>query len=72
MTVGRAMLWGLAVGAVVGGVTGLVLGLIAYPPTAWFAVIEVGIPGAVVGVFVGLVVGLIAAARQRSHHASAK
>jgi hypothetical protein len=50
-----------AVGAFVfgvpGGVAGLVLGLLAYPPTAWFAVFEIGLPCAVLGTFVGLVLG---------------
>jgi len=47
--------------AVVLGVTGclcgLVLGLVAHPPTAWFAVLEVGVPAAFVGGLGGLVVG---------------
>ena len=42
---------------VLGGLCGLVLGLIAYPPTAWFAVLEVGVPAAFVGGLGGLVVG---------------
>ena len=45
------------VSGVLGGICGLVLGLIAYPPTAWFAVLEVGVPAAVVGGIAGLVTG---------------
>jgi membrane associated rhomboid family serine protease len=66
MTFGRIILWGLALGAAVGAVVGLVLGLVAYPPTAWFAVIEVGVPGAVLGVLVGLVVGWTVAGTRRA------
>lgn len=60
----RIVIWGLVVGAVAGAASGLVLGLIAYPPTAWFAVVELGVPGAVVGVIAGSVVGLIVIARR--------
>ena len=46
-----------------GGLLGLVLGLLAYPPTAWLAVFEVGIPagilGAVFGAFIGMVTGTV-------------
>ncbi|HEY5249462.1 MAG TPA: hypothetical protein VIJ15_13545 [Dermatophilaceae bacterium] len=45
---------------VVGGIVGLIVGLFAYPPTAWFAVFEVGIPGAIAGAIVGLLVGVVA------------
>ena len=54
----------LLVGAVllgaIGGVVGLVIGLSVHPSTAWFAVLEVGVPAAAVGGFLGLVVGGIA------------
>lgn len=54
---------------VVGGVVGLIVGLFANPPTAWFAVIEVGIPGAIVGAIVGLLVGAVAITiRKLAHH----
>jgi membrane associated rhomboid family serine protease len=52
-----ALVLGLALG-VVGGLVGLVLGLVGYPPTAWFAVLEVGVPAALLGAVVGLLVGL--------------
>jgi hypothetical protein len=58
----RFVISGMAVGAVLGGAAGLVIGLFAYPPTAWFAVIEVGIPGAIAGGLLGLVAGSVAQA----------
>jgi hypothetical protein len=47
---------GFALGTV-GAVVGLLLGLAAYPPTAWFAVLEVGIPALVVGAVLGAIAG---------------
>ncbi|GAA1924105.1 hypothetical protein [Nocardioides marmoribigeumensis] len=49
------------VSGTVGGGVGLVLGLRAYVPTAWFAVLEVGLPAAVLGAVLGLVAGSLAA-----------
>jgi hypothetical protein len=37
----------------IGGLVGLMVGLAAYPPTAWAAVFEVGLPAAFVGFFLG-------------------
>ena len=55
----------LILGAI-GGLCGLVVGLVAHPPTAWFAVLEVGLPAAVVGGAAGLVIGgLLWVARDR-------
>ena len=51
------MLVGSLVLGTVGGVVGLALGLDAYPPTAWFAVVEVGVPAALVGGLLGLLAG---------------
>jgi hypothetical protein len=42
---------------VLGGIVGLVVGLVSYPPTAWFAVLEVGLPAGLLGAVVGLLVG---------------
>lgn len=49
---------GAGVGGVLGGVAGLVIGLIVHPPTAWFAILELGIPAAVAGGVVGLLAAL--------------
>ena len=53
----RASVAGALVLGALGGVCGLVLGLSAYPPTAWFAVFEVGVPAALAGGVGGLVAG---------------
>lgn len=49
------------IGAVVlgvpGGIVGLVVGLRTYVPTAWFAILELGVPAALLGAVLGLVVG---------------
>ena len=60
---------GFVAGFVVGGVAGLVIGLFAYPPTAWFAVLELGIPVSLLGAGCGVVTGAISDAR-RSRRAS--
>ena len=39
-------------------VVGLIVGLHVYPPTAWFAVFELGVPAAIVGALLGLASGL--------------
>ena len=45
----------------VGAVVGLVIGLIVHPATAWFAIIEVGVPAGLVGLLIGAVTGVIVA-----------
>ncbi len=67
-TISRFVLSGLVIGAVIGCATGVVLGLIAYPPTAWAAAIEVGLPAAVVGALVGLSAGVIVTSHRRRLH----
>ena len=44
---------------IAGAVTGLVIGLIVHPPTAPFAMIELGLPSTIVGGVIGLVAGMI-------------
>jgi hypothetical protein len=44
---------------IAGGITGLLLGLFAYPPTAWAAAAEVGLPAALLGALAGFVLGLL-------------
>lgn len=62
---------GAAGAGVVGGIIGLVVGLDAHPPTAWFAVFELGIPSAILGALLGLLAGALAdavhARRVRQH-----
>lgn len=53
---------------VVGGIVGLIVGLFAYPSTAWFAVIELGIPAAIVGAVGGLLVGAVASRIRKPQH----
>ena len=50
------VLSGLSAG-IVGGIVGLVVGLFTHPPTAWFAVFEVGVPAAFLGGIIGLLSG---------------
>lgn len=56
----RYALVGGAVLGGIGGLVGLVIGLWAYPPTAWFAIFEVGVPAGVLGAVLGLAAGSIA------------
>lgn len=65
MTVMGFVVRGAAISALLGAAVGLVLGLIANPPTAWFAVLEIGLPAAVAGAGIGLVFGLIVTIRRR-------
>ena len=59
---------GSAAAFILGGLVGLVLGLRAYPPTAWVAVFEVGIPAAFCGAVLGFVVGVIAFGVEKISH----
>ncbi|MCD9625219.1 hypothetical protein [Rhabdothermincola salaria] len=64
-----AIISGVGLGAV-GAVVGLVLGLMANPPTAWFAVFELGVPSAVLGAVLGCVVGGAVSGVRRLRRAS--
>jgi hypothetical protein len=57
---------------IVGGIVGLVLGLLAHPATAWFAIIEVGMPAAVVGAVLGLASGAVADVTRRRRDRSGR
>ena len=61
----RGAVLGAAVAGVGGGVLGLMIGLSAYPPTAWFAVFELGVPAAVLGGLAGLAIGAIVLVARR-------
>lgn len=52
-----AVLGAIALG-VVGCVAGLAVGLRVYPPTAWAATVEVGLPSAALGAALGALIGL--------------
>lgn len=65
MTVMGFVARGAAISALVGATVGLVLGAIANPPTAWIAILEIGVPAAVAGAGIGLVVGLIVTIQHR-------
>ena len=64
----RFAIVGLTVAGIVGGLVGLGLGLRAHPATAWFAVLEVGVPAAIVGAALGAVVGLVVVAVRKARH----
>jgi len=57
---GRFAAYGAAGFGVLGGIVGLVIGLYGYPPTAWFAVLEIGVPCAVIGGALGAASGALA------------
>ncbi len=61
----RAVLMGAAGAGIAGAVVGLVVGLFVYAPTAWFAVIELGLPAAAAGAVMGLGVGSVVLALRK-------
>ncbi len=69
---GRFAVIGAVVLGIAGGVAGLIVGLFAYPPTALFAVVELGLPAALLGGLAGFLVGLLVQAVRvtRKHLAS--
>jgi hypothetical protein len=56
----RGAVLGAGVCGVVGGIVGLVIGLVVHPATAWFAIVEIGLPAALLGGLGGLAIGAIA------------
>jgi hypothetical protein len=61
----RFVVIGFTAALVLGGFVGLLVGLRAYPKTAWFAVLEVGVPSGIGGAVVGALAGLVAVVVQR-------
>lgn len=55
-------------GIALGGIAGLILGLAANPATAWFAVVEVGIPGGIAGALMGGLGAVIVTVTRRITH----
>jgi hypothetical protein len=62
------MATGAIVLGVLGGIAGLIIGLIVYPPTAWAALFELGIPSAIVGAILGIAVDLVLLLIRRLRH----
>jgi len=52
----------------IGAIAGLVIGLLAYAPTAPFAVIELAVPASIAGGVVGLIAGSLAALVANAAH----
>ena len=65
--VARFALVGATAAFLLGCLLGLVVGLVAYPPTAWFAVIEAGVIAAILGAVPGALAGVVTAMVQRLH-----
>jgi ABC-type uncharacterized transport system permease subunit len=61
----RWAILGATSAGVIGAIAGLVVGLRAYPPTAWFAVFELGVPATIAGGLVGFVAALVVMAGRR-------
>ena len=55
----RAIVIGASGAGLTGAMIGLLVGLAAYPPTAAFAVIELGVPATIAGAVGGLLTGSI-------------
>lgn len=60
-----AVVGAVGLGAV-GAIVGLVIGIIVHPPTAPFALLEIGVPATWVGGLVGLASGSIVSAAKRT------
>lgn len=55
---GRFVVVGASCAGAAGAVAGLIVGLLAYAPTAPFALVELGLPSAVAGGLAGFVAGV--------------
>ncbi len=66
----RHVVAGAVVVGAPGALAGLVIGLITHPPTAWFAVFELGLPAAIAGGVLGLIVSTAVAAVRRARGGS--
>lgn len=64
-TARRFVVVGATAAFLAGALVGLVIGLFAYPPTAWFALLEVGVPTGILGAVIGALVGVVTSAVQR-------
>jgi hypothetical protein len=56
---------GAASAGTIGAIVGLIVGLYGFPPTALFAMVELGLPAGILGGVVGLLVGSVLAAGRR-------
>lgn len=56
---------GASVLGTLGGIAGLIIGLDVHPPTAWAAIVELGLPAALVGAVVGIVIDLMVMVSRR-------
>ncbi len=65
LDIARWVLTGAAVAGALGAIGGLAIGLLAYAPTAWFAVLELGVPCAIVGAVAGAIAAGLATAHRR-------
>lgn len=63
---GRWAAFGAILAGIVGAITGLIIGLFVHPPTALFALFELGLPASILGGFVGLLLGSIVTVARRA------
>jgi hypothetical protein len=61
----RWTFFGAAFAGLAGAIGGLIVGLLVYPPTAWFAVFELGLPASILGGLIGAGSGAVVCAVRR-------